>query len=181
MSRSSSTATYRGSEFAFAASQRTLVFQYKLGDKQRRKNLGAVTAVNFAEIRKTAEKWYARVKLGQDPAADVAEAKAKAVETFGALTNRYLAYQKTRTRKNGTIGLKKRSYEEIERHLLIHCKPLHGLQLEAVNRQQIAARLSDITENSGPVAANRVRSTLSGFFTWCGHEGLTKQSGRVHP
>src|SRR5262249_38219022 len=63
---------------------RTLVFQYKLGEKHRRKNLGPVNAVNFAETRKTAEKWYARVKLGKDPAAEVAEAKAKAVETFRA-------------------------------------------------------------------------------------------------
>src|ERR1700675_311418 len=55
---------------------RTVVFQYKIGAKHRRMALGWVAAVDFGTTRKTAEKLYARVKLGEDPAGDKAETKA---------------------------------------------------------------------------------------------------------
>ena len=44
---------------------RSLIFQYKLGAKQRRLTLGAVAAVDFAETRKKAQKLYARVKAAR--------------------------------------------------------------------------------------------------------------------
>ena len=44
------------------------VFQYQIGAKQRRMSLGAISAVPIGNARKTAEKLYARVRLGQDPA-----------------------------------------------------------------------------------------------------------------
>jgi site-specific recombinase XerD len=65
-----------------------------------------------------------------------------------------------------------RSFGEVERHLLKHTKPLHGLQLAKVDKRSIATRLGEITHDSGPVAANRVRSSLSAFFAWCMREGL---------
>ena len=58
---------------------RTFIFQYKLGTKQRRMALGKATVDRLAEVRKTADKLYARVKhFADDPAADKAEAKAAA-------------------------------------------------------------------------------------------------------
>ena len=72
---------------------RTLIFQYKLGAKQRRIALGSVSGVEFADTRKTAEKLYARVKLGEDPAGDKAETKAKAAETFEAVAENFFAYE----------------------------------------------------------------------------------------
>src|SRR5262249_57194351 len=77
---------------------RTFVFQYKVGDRNRRMNLGAVSAVNFAEARKTAQNLYHRVKLGEDPASDKAGAKLKAAATFPAVAPRTLAHQRSRRR-----------------------------------------------------------------------------------
>jgi integrase len=68
--------------------------------------------------------------------------------------------------------MRPRSYSETERHLLKHCKPLHQLQLEKVDRRAIAARLATIATNSGPSAANRVRDSLSAFFSWAIAQGL---------
>src|SRR5262245_26620719 len=78
---------------------RTLVFQYKLGTKQRRVALGSVTGLDFAKARKTAETLYARVKLGQDPGGDKADAKVKAAETFQAAADNYLAIKKAELRE----------------------------------------------------------------------------------
>jgi integrase len=145
----------------------TLVFQYKIGGRDgrtKRLTLGAVTALDFGETRKTAERLYAKVKLGEDPAADKADAKVKAAETFAATVARFLEYQRTR--------LRPRSYPDVERHLLIHAKALHGLQLAKIERRDIATVIAAVAENSGAVTGNRVRTTLSTFFSWAMMHGL---------
>jgi integrase len=68
--------------------------------------------------------------------------------------------------------MKPRSLEESRRHLERHWKPFHRLSLEGVSRPLIAARLRVIAEDSGPVAANRARSTLSAMYAWAIGEGL---------
>ncbi len=62
--------------------------------------------------------------------------------------------------------MKPRSFEEIERHLLAHAKPLHGRRIAEIDRRAIAIRLAEIEQSSGPVARNRVRSSLFAFFNW---------------
>jgi len=145
---------------------RNWVFQYKLGVKQRRLTLGSVNAVNPAKARDKAGDLYAMVRLGRDPAGDRAEGRTRAGETFEPIMRRFLARQKAR--------MKPRSYLEVERHLLAHCKPLHGLPLATVERRTVAARLSAIAESSGPVAANRARASLSAFFAWAVREGVAE-------
>src|SRR6516162_9529600 len=73
---------------------RSLIFQYKIGKKHRRMALGSVAGIDFADTRKTVEKLYARVKLGEDPAGDKAEAKARVAETFEAAADDYLELKK---------------------------------------------------------------------------------------
>jgi integrase len=143
---------------------RTLVFQYKLGAKQRRMVLGSVSAVDFAETRKAAEKLYARVKLGEDPAGNKAETKAKAHRTFEAVADDYLHYQKE--------NIRERSYADVERHLRKHAKPLHRLNIEKISRADIATCIAGVRKNSGAVTGNRVRATLSAFFGWAIGEGI---------
>ena len=143
---------------------RTLVFQYKAGNQQHRINLGVVSAVNFEAARKTVKNLYHRVKLGEDPASDKADAKIKAAETLAATIKLYLERQKGR--------LKPRSLVEIERHLLIHAKPLHSLTLTKIERRTIASRLAEIARDSGAVTANRVRASLSAFFSWAIQAGM---------
>jgi integrase len=114
-------------------------------------------------VRKTAEQLYARVKLGQDPATDKAEAQARAAQTFRVALDQYLAQQRAR--------LRPRTYPDLERHLLKHGKPLHGLQLAKITRADIAAIIISASKNSGQVTANRVRASLSSFFSWAMQQG----------
>src|SRR5262249_13716143 len=53
-----------------------------------------------------------------------------------------------------------------------HGKPLHRLRLAEIDRRTIALCLAEIEQGSGPVARNRVRSSLSAFFAWSIREGL---------
>jgi integrase len=151
-----------------AGGSRMWIFQYALGDKQRRMTLGSAKSMALGKAREAAGTLHAKVRLGQDPANEKTEGRRRAAETFEAVGQRFLAYQRGELRPG--------SYVEIERHMLKHAKPLHGLQLATIDRRTIAARISAIGAESGAVTANRVRSTLSAFFGWAMREGIAEQN-----
>jgi integrase len=161
------------------AGSRSFIFQYKLGTQQRRMALGTATALNVSSVRKIAEKLYARVKLGEDPARDKADAKKQAAETFIVAANKFLEALKPRYRP--------RSLKEISRHLVgnadesgrvmtCHSRSLHELQLAKIDRRDIATVIVAVNNDSGAVTANRVRSSLNTFFTWCIKRGLVEHN-----
>jgi len=90
--------------------------------------------------------------------------KPRLTESFGAEVIRYLERKR--------LAMKPRAFEEVERHLTNHAAPLHKLRLAEIDRRTIAVRLGEIETASGPVARNRVRSSLSAFFGWAVTEGL---------
>ncbi len=145
-----------------AAGSKTWIFQYRQGGKQRRLTFGDANAMTPAAARSKAEDFRAQVRLGQDPAGTKIKARAQAAETVGPAIARFLKDRK----------LKSRSRREVERHLNKYAKPLHSLQLANVNRGTVATLLGDIAQDSGPVAANCARSSLSAFFKWCMGNGL---------
>jgi integrase len=152
---------------------RSYVFQYKVGAKQRRMALGAVAAIDLSKARDTAKDLYARVRLGEDPAGDKAVSQSKAAETFEAVAQLYLADLRSRIK---TGDLRQRTYVDVERHLLTHAKALHGLQLGKIERRDIAACVASVARKNGDVTSNRVRTSLSGFFSWAMGEGLAEQN-----
>jgi integrase len=142
-----------------AGGSRNWIFQYKLGTKTRRLTLGPLSAMGLEQARRTATELYARVRLGQDPAGDRVEARAKAGETVEWALKKYLQYRKDH--------LRPRSFEEVERHLLTHCRPLHKEPLTKIDRRAVATLLNGLPSN-----ANHVRASLSAFFGWAMREGL---------
>ena len=141
----------------------TWTLKYRFGGQARRMVLGSLSSLDPSKAFDTAKDLLAQVRLGRDPAAVKAQAHVQAAETFGALLPRFLGHQKAR--------LKPGSYEQVEHHLTSHAKPLHGLAVASITRRAIAERLGEIESHSGPVARNRVRASLSGFFTWLAQEG----------
>ena len=95
---------------------------------------------------------------------DPASERVRPAETFGAELTRYL------DRK--CSSLKPRTITEVQRHLLVHAKPLHHLRLAEIDRRTIAVRLAEIEQASGHSTRNRVRSSLSAFFAFAIREGL---------
>jgi integrase len=102
--------------------------------------------------------------LGAVVGGDNPFAQSLATESFGHELARYLERKRQ--------GMKPRAFEEVERHLTNHAAPLHRLRLAEIDRRVIALRLGEIETASGPVARNRVRSSLSAFFSWAVTEGL---------
>jgi integrase len=140
------------------------IFQYRRGSKQRRFTLGSASAITAQDARERASQLHARVKLGEDPAGQKIESRARAVETFGSVLRPYLVHKKA--------DLKPRTYEEVERHLLKHAKRLHGLLLTTTDRRTVAELLTDLAANNGPNLANSVHASLSALFSWAMGKGL---------
>lgn len=143
---------------------RKWVIHYRQGGIQRRHTIGAAASMDIEDARKRARKVLVAVDDGKDPAAEKVNKRAAAALMFSSVARDYLS---VRERK-----MKPRSLEENRRHLEKHWKPFHRLALGAVSKPVVAARLRAIGENSGLVAADRARSTLSAMFAWAIGEGL---------
>jgi integrase len=109
--------------------------------------------------RNEAKKLLGLAVSGNDPFT-----KSVPAEAFGHEVRRYLTKRKS--------ALKRRTFEELERHLTNHALPLHRLRLSELDRRTIALRLAEVETASGPTARNRVRASLSTFFNWAVREGL---------
>jgi integrase len=135
--------------------------RYRLNGRQHIKSLGRHGSPLTPDIaRTTAKAKLGIVATGVDPFMT----QPLAAESFGREVERYLERKRT--------AMKPRSFEEVERHLLNHAKPLHRLRLGEIDRRTIAALLAEIEEGSGPVGRNRVRSSLSAFLAWAVREGF---------
>jgi integrase len=143
---------------------RNWVVQYDLGGKSHKLTLGSADTLTAAKARATAKDIFARVRLGQNPAMERRLARAEVAETFGALLPRFLGHKRTE--------LKPRSYEEVERHLTSHCRPLHSRPVAGIDQRAAAILLADIAAKSGPSACNGVRASGSSFFNWLMREGI---------
>ncbi len=149
---------------------KTYVFQYKIGIKSRKMTLGRVGAIDIGRARNAAKELYARKSLGQDPAAERKERRARVGETFGGCLGLYLRHRRTQGKLRAT------TLGEIERHLNVNLRALHGIGIEKLDRRAIAAELGRFTTERGPVQANRTRASVVKFLSWCAGEGYIDQN-----
>ena len=143
--------------------RRSWIYQYRdEHGRTRRMVLGDVSAVGVETAREAARQKAAIVAQGANPS--VERKKKRAAGTVIEVVDEYLAFAKGRQRS--------RSFRETERHLRVHAAPLHHDRIEAVRRGDIASLLRRIADNSGPIAANRLRAALSAMWTWGLRTGL---------
>jgi integrase len=147
---------------------RKWIFQYRFAGQQRRDTIGPATAWTLEAARKRAREMRVKVDNGVDPREEKA-ARIEASKTiFSSVMNDYLEARER--------DLKPRSYTECKRHLEKHWKPLHKLAIANITRATVAGRLREIAKSSGPVAADRARSSLSAMFAWAIGEGLCDEN-----
>ena len=154
------------------AGSRKFVFFYRHGGRLRKLTIGDATGWTLEKARQAARSLRVKIDKGENPAIEKATQRAASALLFSAVKADYLDERKPK--------MKPRSFEEIERHLDKAWKPFHGMSLSAIDRATVAARLRTIAKESGPVAADRARSTLSAMFGWAIGEGYLKD-GAVNP
>jgi integrase len=144
---------------------KTWLVQYAIAGRTRRVVIGPLAVFDISRAREEARKILAAVKLGRDPALEKEQAKVAASETVGACLKLYLEHR----RKDR--NLQQSSYGEIERHLDRNLIALHSLPVSKLDRRSIAIELAKLTA-IGPIQANRTRTSLVKFLSWCAGEGF---------
>jgi integrase len=151
---------------------RNWILQYDHAGRTRRLTLGAVSEMDAGKARATAMDLRAQIRLGRDPAGEKAaaldQAARSASETFGALLPRYLNHKRA--------SVSRRWFSEIDRHLGTQARSFHKRPAASIGRRDVAHLLAEVAESSGPVAANRLRTSLIAFFTWIIKEGLVESN-----
>jgi integrase len=136
------------------------ILRYRFAGVQRQISIGRHGSPwTVDQARREAQKILGVIVGGSDPLE-----KQSSAEVFGSAVEQYLE------RKRGS--LRPNSFSAIQHHLVEHGKFFHAKKLGDIDRRAIAIRLAEIETGSGPVARNRVRSSLSAFFAWCIKEGL---------
>jgi integrase len=138
------------------------LLRYRINGKQRFLTIGKHGMWTPDTARTEAKRLLGLVASKVDPASE----RVRPVETVSAEIERYLERKRA--------SLKPRSFDALQRHLRFRCKPLHHLRLGEIDRRTIAQTLAEIESGSGPVARNRIRSSLSAFFAWAIREGLAE-------
>jgi integrase len=151
-----------------AGGSRKWVFQYRFAGQARRDTIGTAAALTLEAARMKARAMRVKVDDGIDPRVEKV-ARIEASKTiFSAVMKDYLEARQR--------DMKPRSFAECKRHLEKHWQPLHKLPITGLARATVAGRLREIIKASGPVAADRARSTLSAMFTWAIGEGLCDEN-----
>jgi integrase len=154
-------AGHRSAVVGFGARrQRDGVFyylRYRLSGRQRMLSIGRHGSPWTPELaRRKAKELLGLVAASEDPAH-----AAQGSTTFATEVERYLTLREDTARP--------KTHTELTRHLCVNAKPLAGLALSDVTRRAVAECLASA---SGAATRNRVRSSLSAFFTWAIAEGL---------
>ena len=142
----------------FASGRVSYFVKFNVGEQQRRLTLGAVVPGNLAEMRRKASGILARARLGQDVVAEKRTAAGKRTVAIGPLITTYLTEREPK--------LRPRYYSEIKRQLGKDWKPLHGRDVQAVDRLEVISVVDEIVVRQGEIAADRARVALSGFYGW---------------
>ena len=142
---------------------RSWIYRYMIAGAAHKKTVDCA-GHNLAAARKWAGDLQARVRLGQDPSRERARAKAEAEQTVAATLKAYLPQKKSK--------LRERPYREVERHLLVHFKPLHSTPLRQVAAGDVSARYLKLGDTVGSTTADNAWRSLSAFFSWAMRQGL---------
>jgi len=146
---------------------RAWVYRYSLGGAARKITLD-FAGHNLTAARKRAGDLQARIRLGHDPAQERARTRADVGQTLAATLKVYLPQKK--------LKLRQRSYEQVERHLLMHCEPFHRLPLRLITTPDVTARHLAIASINGRATATNVLRSLSALFSWALRQGLVERN-----
>jgi integrase len=151
--------------------QAVYVARYQHAGKTKRFRIGPTDLFTPAKAREEARKILAEAALGRDPQAIKAESrKPKAARhALGVVVRDYLARRRGELRRN--------SFDSVQRYLAGgYFQKLHALDVDDIQRRDVAEAVGAIEEEHGRVAAARARTTLHAFYQWAMSEGRAESN-----
>ena len=140
---------------------RSWAVRARIDGRTAKLTIGDAQVLDLAKARRAARAMLAEIAEGKDPRAEKHRAKAT---TFGGVAELYL---------KATGGLvRPKTRIERERHLRRDWQPFHPRPISEIRKGDVAARLLEIADQHGPIAANRSRTTVHGLFEWAVDQDL---------
>jgi integrase len=140
---------------------RSWALRTRIHGKPAKITLGDARVIDLARARDMARDHLREIAVGADPRQAKRKAKATTLHGVAELYLRHTAGQ-----------VRPKTHVERERHLRRDWKPLHHRPLADIRKGEIAARLLEIMDEHGPIAANRSRTTLFTMFSWAVDQDL---------
>jgi integrase len=134
---------------------RSFAVRTRINGKTAKITLKDDVGLDLARARAATRDLLAKVAAGDDPRA--AKRRVKAT-TLGGVAELYLKATADQVRRKTRV--------ERERHLQRDWEPLHARPIAEIRKGEVAARLLEIKEEHGAIAANRSRTTLHNLFEW---------------
>jgi integrase len=139
---------------------RSWAVRYRFNGKTRKHTIGRWPAVDLATARQLAAKALRSVAEQKDPGHAKAEARAAPPDTVGRVVGEFLDRHVRRNCRPRTIAERERQFRN---HVLPRWR---DRPIGTITRRD-AVKLLDEIVDVGPVAANRLCTTLGAFFRWC--------------
>ena len=140
---------------------RSWAVRTRIAGKTAKITISDAQVLDLAKARAAARATLAEIAEGKDPRAERRRARAT---TFGGVAELYL---------KATGGLvRPKTRIERERHLRRDWQPFHPRPISEIRKGDVAARLLEIADEHGPIAANRSRTTLHNLFGWAVDQDL---------
>jgi integrase len=139
---------------------RSWAVRYRLTGRTRKHTIGSWPVIDLATARQLAAKALRAVAEGKDPGHAKSEARAAAPDTVERVVAEFLERHVRRNCRPRTIAERERQFRN---HVLPRWR---NRPVAAISRRD-AVKLLDEIVDVGPVAANRLCTTLGAFFRWC--------------
>lgn len=148
---------------------RSWVVQYKHGGRSSRVRIGAADVVPAEAARTEAKRLLAKVDLGEDPASDRRDRRAKDRYSLRSVIDEYLEARRppqTDRERKDKARVRPKTYRELRRYLLDTFRPLHAMAIDRVTRKDIAFHLARIKREREVSVEACARAALNKFFSW---------------
>jgi integrase len=139
---------------------RSWAVRYRYAGRTRKHTVGAWPAIDLATARRLAAKALRAVAEGKDPGHTKSETRAAAPDTVGRVVEEFLERHVRRNCRPRTIAERERQFRN---HVLPRWR---GRLVSDIGKRDVVKLLDEVMD-AGPVAANRLRTTLATFFAWC--------------
>ena len=142
--------------------KKSFAYRYRYLGKTRKLTLGKFPLISLADARDKAQKAQAQLEKGVDPSSD-----NKSPEAFDDAFEEFLSRHVSQNK----------SYKEVERQFYHDLLPLFGsIPISEIQRRDVIRLMDAVVDRGSPVMANRLRATLSKFYSWANSRDLTQNN-----
>jgi len=150
--------------------KKSFAYRYRYTGKTRKLTLGKFPLTSLADARDKAQKAQSQLERGIDPSSDKKSPEAFD-DSFKEFLKRHVSQNK--------------SHKEVERQFYHDLLPLFGsIPIGEIQRRDVIRLMDAVVDRGSPVMANRLRATLSKFYSWANSRDLTQNnpcSGIIRP